>query len=59
LEKGGNYFLPPKQEALKTYRRIETLFTYDEEVKSDEEKQLEALINTAIARAEAKIWQKK
>ena len=45
---GGHYFLPPKEEALKTYRRIEEFFIYEQE-KTQEEQGVQNLINFAIA----------
>ena len=45
---GGHYFLPPKEECLKTYRQIEDLFTYEEK-KTTEEQAVDNLINFAIS----------
>jgi len=45
---GGNYFLPPREKCLELYRKIENLFTYEEE-KSMEEHAVENVLNFAIA----------
>ena len=44
---GGNYFLPSREECLTNYRKIEHLFTYEDE-QTSEETQRETLIQFTV-----------
>jgi len=45
---GGHYFLPPKEECLKSYRQIEELFIYEEK-KTRKEEAIETVLRFARA----------